>query len=165
MTMCFGLWGLRPQTSYRDSTPGHRWETSVPRLPRLSSSKISVKKSLATVRYRYDYCTSNNTLVSKCWVSLTLSLECWSNNSCRCCSCSQNNSLTLPVRPFGGFTCQTADRPAQQHRQTIEKAGRQNTFWSRRQNRPTSRIKGHHGDCSQLLYDACFFCSLDAEQK
>jgi len=47
---------------------------------------------------------------------LTRSLECWSNNSCRCCSCSQNNSLILPIKPFGGFTCSSQQTLYQQTR-------------------------------------------------
>ena len=35
-----------PQISYRGSAPGPRWGTSVPRPPRLCSSKISLKNPL-----------------------------------------------------------------------------------------------------------------------
>jgi len=37
--------------------------------------------------------------------SLTLSLECSSDNSRRCRACSQNRSRSLPVKHFGGSTC------------------------------------------------------------
>jgi len=37
--------------------------------------------------------------------SLTLSLECSSDNARRCRACSQNRSRSLPVKHFGGSTC------------------------------------------------------------